>query len=270
MRIAIHHETTYRYDRPVIGGIQYLRLTPLASPAQDVLAWKIRAPGRLTAWTDEYGNLCHSVTMLGLQEAITVVAEGQVETQETHGILPQDEVGSLPVSAYLRQTPLTALDAPLEDFAESHREALAADPLDGLHRLMTAITQAVAYREGATEVGTTAAEAFASGHGVCQDHAHVFAGCARYLGVPVRYVSGYLASPSEGAALHTASHAWAEALVRDLGWVSFDPANGTSANEHYVRVAVGLDYGKAAPLRGVRHGGEGEALEVQVRIQGQG
>jgi transglutaminase-like putative cysteine protease len=132
----------------------------------------------------------------------------------------------------------------------------------------------------ATDTGTSAIEAFAHGHGVCQDFAHVFIAAARHLGHPARYVGGYLFQPHlvqrqaqgasgqvQTAAPQDAGHAWAEALVPNLGWVGFDPANGVSPTDAYVRVAVGLDYLGAAPVRGTRYGGTGESLSVRVVVQ---
>ena len=126
MRIEIKHETTYRYREPVIGGVQYLRLTPSPSAAQTVLHWRVRAPGRLTPWRDEQGNLCHSVTMLGSKDTIAVVAEGEVETRDTGGIIPfeKSDGGLLPEGAYLRLSPRTALDRGLIEFAEAQRAAV--------------------------------------------------------------------------------------------------------------------------------------------------
>jgi transglutaminase-like putative cysteine protease len=118
---------------------------------------------------------------------------------------------------------------------------------------------------GTTDATTPAAQAFALGHGVCQDHAHVFIAASRSLGFPTRYVSGYLLR-SDGTVIQEAGHAWAEAHVPGLGWVGFDPANGVSPTDAYVRVAVGLDYLGAAPVRGTRYGGGEEILDVHVRV----
>ena len=106
------------------------------------------------------------------------------------------------------------------------------------------------------------------GGGVCQDHAHIFCAVCRTLGVPARYVSGYL-TQGDGHAAHAASHGWAEALVEDLGWVGFDPTNRACATEAYIRTAVGLDYGEASPIRGVRSGGGTETMTVKVSFPSQ-
>jgi transglutaminase-like putative cysteine protease len=130
---------------------------------------------------------------------------------------------------------------------------------------MGAIHERLRFDTDATTVATEAGQAFAAGHGVCQDFTHVFLAAARQLGVPARYVSGYLHKP--GQAEQGAGHAWAEAHIADLGWVSFDPANVVSATEHYVRLAIGLDYLDAAPVRGSYYGISREALDVSLRIE---
>src|SRR5262249_41703089 len=105
--------------------------------------------------------------------------------------------------------------------------------------------------------------------GVCQDYAHVFLAAARHIGIPARYVSGYFLR-ADGENQQEAGHAWAEAYLPDLGWVAFDPANGISTTDAHVRVAIGLDYLGAAPVRGVRFGGAGESLAVNVHIDQSG
>ena len=110
---------------------------------------------------------------------------------------------------------------------------------------------------------TTAGEALRSGAGVCQDHSHVFISAARVLGIPARYVGGYLWT---GQPESEASHAWAEAYVEDLGWVGFDPSNRICPTEAYVRSSIGLDYAAAAPIRGVRRGNAAERLAVSISV----
>jgi transglutaminase-like putative cysteine protease len=268
MRIRVHHETTYRYQAPLKYSVMILRLSPQSGAAQHVLDWKVEAPGRLAPFRDHHGNQALCLFLGEAHEEVTVIARGLVETVETHGVWPRAE-DELPVGAYLRAGPHTGLDANLVAFAEGFRAEIEAARLEGLHRLARAVHETVTFEEGETEATTTAAEALAAGKGVCQDHAHIFLACCRHLGVSARYVSGYLAPAGDGAATHEAGHAWAEALVEDLGWVSFDAANGIAADEHYLRVAAGFDYADAGPLRGVRAGGGGENLIVQVRIQGQ-
>src|SRR5690606_11899796 len=124
----------------------------------------------------------------------------------------------------------------------------------------------IAFRPGVTETHTTAAEAFALGQGVCQDHAHALITVARLRELPARYVSGYLHSTADGQA-HEAAHAWAEIHVGNLGWVGFDAANRCCPDERYVRLGSGLDASDAAPIRGVAMGTGAERLAIRVQVE---
>lgn len=265
MRIRIRHETHYDYSAPLGRLVQYLRMTPRDSARQKVTRWTVTGPGRLTRWTDHLGNRCHTHVFDRPEETVALAAEGEVETTDTGGTVPATH-STLPVPVYLRQTTFTRPDARLVEFAEGFRPAMEADRLSALHDLMLAVHKAVRYVEGASHVHTTAAEALADGVGVCQDHAHVFISACRILGIPARYVGGYLAPSDDRADEYAAGHAWASALVPDIGWVSFDAANGVSATQAYVAAAIGLDYSEASPVRGVRQGGGEETMTVRVRL----
>lgn len=264
MLMTIRHRTVYGYTEPARHSIQYLRATPRDSAQQHVRDWQVTAPGNLAPWTDHFGNLCHALTVAGPVSEIAIEARGTVETIETGGVLPFDPL-ELPLDVYSRTTDYTLADDRLRDFAERFRTGLAGDRVSGLHALMLGVAGAVRYDESASHVHTTAAEALAEGAGVCQDHAHVFIAACRHLGLAARYVSGYLSS-GLGEEHHAASHGWAEAAVPDLGWISLDPANGRSATEGYLRIAVGFDYADAAPVRGIRRGGSGETMTVAIDI----
>jgi transglutaminase-like putative cysteine protease len=140
-----------------------------------------------------------------------------------------------------------------------------------MHALMEAVHERVEYDIAATHAATTAAQAFDAGRGVCQDHAHILIGLARSIGIPARYVTGYLVldEAGDGAVRDAAAHhAWAEAMIPDLGWVGFDPANCLCPTERYVRLTSGLDAASAAPIRGVRRGLGRESLVVEVSVTG--
>ena len=265
MKLSIVHHTTYEYDAAVRYGVQYLRLTPFANASQRVLRWHINAPGKLTAWSDAFGNQCSTLVLDRPTHRIDIMAAGQVETADTGGVLPNEE-DSLPVEIFLRQTPLTRADPAICAFAAGFRAALEGERLDGLHALSGGIRDQVDYRDGETDVRTPAGEVLVKGSGVCQDHAHVFIACCRHLGVPARYVSGYLYAGEQDEPF-VASHAWAAAWVPSLGWVSFDVANRTCGTACHVGVALGLDYHGASPIRGIREGGESrEGLSVAVKV----
>jgi len=265
MRIRVAHETVYRYDTPAKSAIQLLRLTPRNHDGQYVVRWRIEVSEdcRLEPHEDAFGNLTHSFTVDGPVGELRIGVEGEVETQDTHGIV-RGTLERFPPSLYLRETPLTKPDAAIMAFAEQTAKG-ANDPLGRMHALQKSIFESLTFDSDPTHSTTSASEAFALRRGVCQDYAHVFVAAARHLGVPARYIGGYFLRV-DGQVAQEAGHAWAEAHVSDFGWVAFDPANGICATEAHVRVAVGLDYLGAAPVRGTRYGGTGEALEVSVHV----
>lgn len=265
MRLRIRHETRYAYETPLIGMVQYLRMSPRDSARQKVHRWSVVAPGSPAQWTDHHGNRCHALNVDRATDEVTIIARGEVETFDTAGVVSAAQA-TLPERVYLRETAFTRPDGRVRDVAEPVRRLMDRDRLDGLHELMNRVHRAVRYVEGATHVHTTASQALEDGSGVCQDHAHVFIACCRALGVPARYVGGYLLSSDDATEEQDAGHAWASALVPDFGWVSFDAANGVSATQHYVAAAVGLDYAEASPARGVRRGGGEETMTVRVAV----
>lgn len=264
MKLHIRHETRYDYEASVRSSIQRLYLTPPAFATQKIIAWAIAAPGidKALAYRDGFGNQVHLITSQGPHDHVTVIAEGVVETQDAAGVVRGLKCPA-PDSVFLRQTDATEPSAELSEIAGT---AAAKFPkqLDMLHEIMQQIRARIDYQLGVTQFHTTAAEALADGKGVCQDHAHVFLSAVRFLGIPARYVTGYLVT-NEGEPA-TASHAWAEALVAQLGWVGFDAANCTCPTADYVRVATGLDAQGVVPVRGSRRGGESENMTVAVTV----
>ncbi|WP_334148945.1 transglutaminase family protein [Hyphomicrobium sp.] len=270
MLIEIRHVTTYTYGTPARYSIQSLRLMPPSFDGQQVMSWSITAPGfeRETEYRDGLGNLVYLASLDAPHDGLSVVASGLVETEDRCGIV-RGISEMTPRRVFLRETAKTRPDASLRALAHAaSRGRIPTDPLECLHGLMRAVQKAVTYEIGATHAHTTAAEALAAGKGVCQDHAHIFISAARLIGIPARYVNGYFLAgtlaPSE------AHHAWAEAWVDGLGWVGFDPANGTCPTERYVRLAAGFDAASAAPIRGTRRGGTHESLDVRVEVDQQG
>lgn len=266
MRLRILHETRYTYTKPATRAIETLRLTPRGHDGQFVVDWRIDVDKdcRLEQAVDAFGNTVHMFTVEGPLDGLTITAEGRVETSDTHGVIT-GQVERFPPVVFLRDTSLTTPDAALRDFAREIAAEATGTRLELMHAIMDGIRSRLRFEVDATDTGTSAADAFRLGHGVCQDFAHIFIATARHLGVPARYAGGYLRRTDQ--VNQESGHAWAEALVDDLGWVGFDPANGVSPTEGYVRVAVGLDYLGAAPIRGIRYGGSGESLAVRVVIE---
>ncbi|MFJ3451607.1 transglutaminase domain-containing protein [Pseudomonas sichuanensis] len=257
MKLAIHHDTRYTYANQVSASIQFLRLTPQSNARQQILAWQVQMPKQVRSQLDPYGNVLHVLTLEEPHCDLALCAKGEVEIDPTLEV-EHDSQSPLP---FLRTSRLTQADAALIDFARQHcgsRRDRAA-----LVMLMERLAERMPYSPGATAVDSTAAEAFAAGVGVCQDHTHAFLACARSLGIPARYVSGYLCTED---ASHLASHAWAEAWLGD-GWYSFDVTNRLARPDRHLKLAVGLDYLDACPVRGMRRGGGAESMLAQVQVR---
>jgi transglutaminase-like putative cysteine protease len=268
MLVRVEHTTSYSYTEPLLAGTQYLRMTPLSGRTQAVESWMLSCPGAVTTpWQDQYGNSCHTLTVTQPTTEVRIKVSGLVRTRDTNGVVGIAPA-ELPSGIYLRETPYTVVTPSIRDFAARFEAKLERDTIETLHEIMLAVAAEVAYSPGDTHVHTTGAEALEQGSGVCQDHAHIFCAVSRTLGVPARYVSGYL-TQGLGHEAHSASHAWAEAFVDYLGWVSFDPTNATCATEAYIRTAVGLDYAEASPVRGVRSGGGDESMTVRINFPSQ-
>jgi transglutaminase-like putative cysteine protease len=243
MKYVITHAFNYAYDSPVRLSTQYLRLTPRDTARQRVLRWKLDTPGQALRTTDGYGNVLHVLTLDKPVFEIAIEAEGTVETSATLDE-PSDFAGA-PLSPllFLRPTGLTRADEALGAFAEKFRPRVGT--LSGLRELATAI-------RGSDPAGSAA------------DASHAFIACCRHLGVPARYVSGYmyLVEKANGG---IAMHAWTEAWVVDR-WRSFDVAQDSPIGETHIKLAHGADYLDACPVRGVRTGGGPETLIAQLQV----
>jgi transglutaminase-like putative cysteine protease len=266
MRIRVSHQTVYHYDSPASRVIQILRITPRSHDGQHVVRWRIdvSADCRLTTQEDAFGNITHAFSDDVPTDHLEVLVEGEVETQDTGGVV-RGAIERFPPSLYLRETELTRADPAILAFARAVADTAPAETIATLHALVRGVYSEVAFDTDPTHVTTTASEAFSLRRGVCQDLSHVFIAAARSLGIPSRYVGGYYWR-SDGITAQNAGHAWVESFVPDLGWVAFDPTHAMCANDAYVRVAIGLDYLGAAPVRGTRFGGVGETLEVAVNV----
>lgn len=266
MRLRISHTTTYDYEHPVPYALQQLRLTPKSHGAQTVLHWRTEVSGgqKQLSFEDAHRNTVDLISFDPGTRHITVLCEGEVELRDTHGVTGL-HAGYMPLWMFERVTPLTKAGPLCRKVMQTIDSGL--DPLARMHSLSAAIRDLVSYETGMSSTSWTAEDVLAAGHGVCQDHAHVFIACARAAGVPARYVSGYLMM--DDRITQEATHAWAEAHVPELGWVGFDISNGISPDMRYVRIATGLDYGEAAPVSGTRYGSGEERLSVSVEVQQQ-
>jgi transglutaminase-like putative cysteine protease len=195
---------------------------------------------------------------------VRIVVEGIVSTTTLRDgrLLGRNSLSPLVFTVATRLTEPTPL---LAEIAAHCLPAAGAGTAD-LMKLAAHIHGAVEYRNGATDVFSTAGDAMLLQAGVCQDHAHIFLACCHARGVPARYVSGYIDPGTTG---HAASHAWVDVWVEDgdyAGWVSIDVTHNRLMTDAYCRLAIGRDYESAAPVRGVRQGGGHETMSVEALI----
>lgn len=279
MRIRIRHEIIQRLDPGTRNLSVTVRLTPRAHEGQFILRWALdlNTDCRLSPIEDAFGNLCHTFSVDGPTDRLTVVAEGELETQDTTGIV-RGTVERFPPSLFLRQTELTEPSRTVVAFAEA-AGAAADDPLGRLHALMVKLHEAVEEGEGPAMGDPLGAEAALEAGKACSAGiAHVFTAAARHLGIPARHISGYLAPDGEEEEGEGTARHWAEGYVPKIGWIAFDPGRNLCCTEHYVRLAVGLDALGVAPLRSTGHeleervsacDGRSPAALVQAQSQGQ-
>ncbi|WP_261642150.1 transglutaminase family protein [Erwinia mallotivora] len=260
MKLDIAHKTCFSYQNLVKQSTQYLRLTPQNSVHQQILSWDLLLPAQAVCTTDTWGNVLHVLTLDTPHQSIEIEARGVVEILDEGDSAPDPDNAISPL-VFLRVTRLTQPDQAIREFAQRYYRAEA--PLASLERLMGELWLKMPWQPGSTMVTDTAAKVFAAGTGVCQDHSHVFLACCRSLNIPARYVSGYLYTD---AVEHVATHAWVEAWV-DGSWHSFDITNNTRSTRQHLKLAVGVDYMDACPVRGVRLGGGSEDMLAVAAVQ---
>jgi transglutaminase-like putative cysteine protease len=273
-RMRIKHVTGFTYAGTAHASYNEARMTPVTITGQTTLFSQVESHPAATSWRyrDYWGT---QVTVFDLQrphQQLRVTAASLVETSERTP--PGDTVGWDVLQSpsivdkraeYLAPTALTAVDHELS--SEAAALVNGADPTDAALALAGFVRDNVAYVPGSTGVRTSGQEAWDQRQGVCQDLAHLTVGLLRGVGIPARYVSGYLYPKASGAVGDTIagqSHAWVEWWTGE--WTSFDPTNGVPVGPGHVVVARGRDYADVTPLKGVYHGAPSSGLGVTVEI----
>jgi transglutaminase-like putative cysteine protease len=272
--LEIVHETRMHYQGAARASYNEARMTPLTLPSQTALQTRVSVGNAAPVWAyhDYWGTVVSSFDIQAPHNELTVRSHAMVETSAAPALpepLAWDELraGSDTglVAEYLAATPRTTVDAALAGTARERTRG--ADPLETASAIATWVRERVEYMPGATEVQTSAQEAWDKGQGVCQDIAHLTVALLRETGLPARYVSGYLHPRPEaglGQAVAGQSHAWVEYWAGD--WVAADPTNQASVGEGHVVVARGRDYGDVPPLKGIYHGAPSVAMDVTVEV----
>jgi transglutaminase-like putative cysteine protease/predicted glutamine amidotransferase len=284
-QLVVSHRTIYRYATPVERSTHVLRLTPLDDRLQSLLEHEVRlsVAGQQREFEDVFGNHVRGVAIDSPYTELTIRARSRVELRDTDPLnfralhartaIP---LVWMPWQRHMLQPFLLPQELPdseiseLVEYAMSYVERNDYDLLDTLFDLNTSIFREYEYRQGSTTVATTPFEVYSLRRGVCQDFTNLFICLARLLGVPARYVCGYLLTGGESSnrAQSQASHAWAQVYLPEVGWKGFDPTNGVLTQTDHIRVAVGRNYVDATPTAGTIYvGGGAETLEVDVRVE---
>ncbi len=276
MHLSIHHVTAFDYPLPVTNSINEVWLRPITDGRQSCLSFSLSTEPRAEtrSYIDYFGNTVYHFDIPQPHARLEILARAEVETRpiDLDAVIAADYSPYALLQAveqdrwvdFLSPTALTVAGPAVRDLVAS--VAIAGRSVGAIVRDLAArVTAGIRYQGGVTSVTTTAEEALQLGAGVCQDHTHAFLAACRQLGIPARYVSGYLCTGA-GEDEEQASHAWPEALLPRAGWVGLDVANGKLVDEHYVAAAIGRDYADVPPVRGAYHGPEGSGLDVAVFV----
>jgi transglutaminase-like putative cysteine protease len=269
MKLEIVHSTRYRYSGPIAETVMEVRLRPMDGNGQRCLDFNLELSHGIKPRTyqDGFGNQVHYFNLVRPHSGLSVVSRSTVET----GLGPDQDPGEELVHDFLRfRPPVKDLEG-VRELARRHTISQASSPVAVEHEL-DSLTAAIAaeftYDRTVTTVYSAVDDVLVLRAGVCQDFAHLFIAVARAMGVPARYVSGYIHSSGERES--TASHAWAEAWVAGRGWIGYDATHPIRTTPHHVRLAVGRDYTDAAPTRGVYVGSATGTMAIRVKTRAVG
>ena len=267
MKLEIVHSTRYRYTAPIAETVMEVRLRPMDGNGQRCLDFRLELSHGIKARTyvDGFGNHVHYFNLVKPHAGLSVISRSTVET----GLARDEDPGEELVQDFLRfRSPVKDVEG-VRELARRHAIAdpgSSAAAEEALDELTATISREFTYDRTVTNVYSVVDDVLALRAGVCQDFAHLFIAVARAMGVPARYVSGYIHFPGDKT-LTTASHAWAEAWVAGRGWIGFDATHPVRTTPHHVRLAVGRDYTDAAPTRGIYVGSAGSAMSISVRTR---
>ena len=282
MKLSLLHRTVFEYGEAARDNLNEVRISPLRTFNQDCdfFVLKIIPATRVRSYYDLYSNLVHQFEISHSHTRLVIEARSVVTTRSpvdyealpygaSHADLAECRFDEnchpfLLESRYVQRTP------------EMWREALdirgsSDDVFQTSYAVMEFIFSNCTYQAGVTDSGTDAAHVFKVRSGVCQDFAHLMLAYCRSLGIPARYVSGYVWDPGHEAGHDAmrgsqASHAWVEVFVPGRGWIGLDPTNNKVVNDQYILIATGRDYDDVAPVRGTFYGG-GHHRTMQIHVE---
>ncbi|GHH60114.1 transglutaminase family protein [Lentzea cavernae] len=273
-RVRVVHTTGYRYEAPVVQSYNEARLTPRGDRRQNVIVSRVETTPATRAfrYTDYWGTEVTSFDLHAPHKELEVVASSVVETSAeiepvttgTWADLKADNILDR-YTEFLEPTRYTPRNRELLTKARELKKGHT--PSEAVLAASRWVWEQLMYQPGSTGVHSSAVDAWHERKGVCQDFAHLTLVLLRGMGIPSRYVSGYLHTKEDGALRETVrgeSHAWIEAWTG--GWWGYDPTNAMPVGPRHIWVALGRDYADVAPLKGIYSGGAATALEVTVDI----
>jgi transglutaminase-like putative cysteine protease len=279
MRLEIRYLNRFAYTEPAWESHNLLRACPASNEHQQLLDYRVvvTPEAKVHSYTDYWGTRVDEFGIKEPHQMLVVCAESMVETSNhpTPSVTPGLEAlaplaGDL--ATYLGRSPHASWDGAVRETA-LETIAGAVTVVDAVSAISDAVTSALKYEPGATYVGMDVSDVLSEGKGVCQDFSHLGVAMCRSVGIPARYVSGYLyaadqtlAVAPEDPELNVQTHAWLEAFVPGHGWWALDPTNASPVGELHVKIGHGRDYEDVMPLRGVYHGGADHDLGVRVQI----
>jgi transglutaminase-like putative cysteine protease len=280
MFYSIRHITRFAYTAPISESTMEVRMQPRNETPQRCVHFElVTSPrARVHAYRDHIGNVVHHFDIPARHNQLRVTAEATVEVSPQMSLpeqVSQETWDALDAVAseedyweYLRPSRFVSDSDHLDTFASELRLDRSVDPLTLLRRANGEIFRAFEYTPQSTQVDSPIDDALRSRRGVCQDFAHIMLAVVRPLGIPARYVSGYLyhGEENQDRSLAGATHAWIEAWLPQFGWIGLDPTNDLVVEGRHIRAAVGRDYSDVPPTRGVFKGKAGSELSVAVQV----
>lgn len=272
----IHHITRYQYDRPVKESVNEIRIYPLACKDQEALYHELNITGtpEVLLISDYWGNRTGMFNLLDSHKELVIESKLIVRTLGCNsdaitaaGSLQQLQTDMTQNLALLELKQVTEIDLRQQLIALAHRFYTPDMPVSMIvERCAEYIYTQFKYIKGITNVETTVAEILQLESGVCQDFAHLMLEILRNLGIPSRYVSGYICPNKNGMRGEGATHAWVEAWIPEYGWTGIDPTNNVWVNNHHVKLAVGRHFNDCSPVKGTFKGPARQSLSVYVSV----
>lgn len=273
----IQHITKYKYDRPVRESANQIKIFSFNKPGQEILSHEIviSEEPSVNKFNDYWGNTVGFFTVPQAHEELIIDSrliaktspiclEEQLSTPKDWDLLKEETFSSILLPDLARMEKIRSQEK--IQLILDHISIDNCSPLEAAMRYSRFIFEQFKYVKGITNVETTIDEILEFRSGVCQDFAHVLLQLLRTVGIPSRYVSGYICPNKNGMRGEGATHAWVDAYIPNMGWIGIDPTNNCFAHEHHIQLAVGRDFSDCTPVKGTFKGPANHELMVYVSV----